>query len=420
MQVYPNCAGFAKLTAGTRPAIYQRRHLLRLVPGPQTVYDDPILRSKTNSCGKEVLPVRILGIETSCDETAAAVIQDGELILANIVFSQIDIHRPFGGVFPEVAARQHILAIDTVIDLALQEAICSLADIDAVAVTSGPGLVGSLLVGVNAAKGIALATGLPLMGVNHLEGHIYSNWTRPLGPAGESWRPPDLPALLLIVSGGHTDLVLMPEHGVYRPLGHTIDDAAGEAFDKVARLLGLSYPGGPAIQQVALQGRHDAFALPVAHLDGYNFSFSGLKTALLRQVQQLERAAGVKIDPARRLKTSHAELLTPQQVADLAASFQWTLVQTLVERTVQAAAAHDVAHVCVCGGVSANTLLRRQMAEALTLPVSFPPLYLCTDNAAMIGVAGSYAFRRGEISGLDMDVVARPPWPVRQPSTARG
>ena len=359
--------------------------------------------------------MRILGIETSCDETAAAVIQDGQRILSNVVLSQIAIHQPYGGVFPEVAARQHVLAIDTVIEQALLEADTALSDLDALAVTSGPGLVGSLLVGVNAAKGIALATGLPLVGINHLEGHIYSNWTRPLGPQGNDWQPPSLPALLLIVSGGHTNLVLMPEHGVYRPLGHTIDDAAGEAFDKIARLLGLSYPGGPAIQQAALDGHPDAFSLPVAHLAGYDFSFSGLKTAVLRQVQQLERATGASIDPGRRLKTAYAALLTPQQISDLAASFQWALVSALVERTQQAASTHDVAHVCVCGGVSANVLLRQRMRAAIKLPVSFPPLYLCTDNAAMIGVAGSYAFRRGEISGLDMDVVARPPWPHRSP-----
>ena len=332
----------------------------------------------------------ILGIETSCDETAAAVVQEGRRILANVVASQMELHARYGGVFPEVASRQHILTILPVLSQALGEAGIGWHDLTAVAVTRGPGLAGSLLVGVNVAKAIAWARGLPLIGVNHLEGHVYSNWLEvPSGANPAAYVPPQLPALLLIVSGGHTELVLMRDHGTYERLGGTLDDAAGEAFDKVARLLNLGYPGGPAIQRAAEGGDPMAFPLPRAWLPGtYDFSFSGLKTAVLRLVQQ------------------DARPLDPVKVRDLAASFQWAVADVLVEKTRQAAMATGARHVCVCGGVAANATLRREMRSRLPIPVSVPPLFLCTDNAAMVACAGHYRYLRGDRAGWDLDVVA--------------
>lgn len=347
----------------------------------------------------------ILGIETSCDETAAAVVADGRRILSNVVASQVELHRKYGGVFPEVAARQHIVTLLPVIEEALRTAGVGWDALAAVAVTRGPGLAGSLLVGVNAAKGIAWARGLPLIGVNHLEGHVYSNWLE-----AEGNRPDKtFPVLVLIVSGGHTELVVMRDHGCYERLGGTVDDAAGEAFDKVARLLGLGYPGGPAIQQAAADGDPTAFAFPRAWLpDTYDFSFSGLKTAVLRAVQQLERdetAAGRKLVPGNPLP--------PQVVADLAASFQQAVVDVLVGKTLRAAADVGATEICLCGGVAANQALREAMRREAPLPVSIPPLSLCTDNAAMIAAAGYFrAYRppdgfRGD--ALDLDVVAHLP-----------
>jgi N6-L-threonylcarbamoyladenine synthase len=332
----------------------------------------------------------ILGIETSCDETAAAVVQEGRHILANVVASQMELHARYGGVFPEVASRQHILTILPVLSQALGEAGVGWQDLTAVAVTRGPGLAGSLLVGVNVAKAIAWARGLPLIGVNHLEGHVYSNWLEvPSGANPAAYVPPQLPALLLIVSGGHTELVLMRDHGTYERLGGTLDDAAGEAFDKVARLLNLGYPGGPAIQRAAEGGDPMAFPLPRAWLPGtYDFSFSGLKTAVLRLVQQ------------------DARPLDPVKVRDLAASFQWAVADVLVEKTRQAAMATGARHVCVCGGVAANATLRREMQTRLPISVSVPPLFLCTDNAAMVACAGHYRYLRGDRAGWDLDVVA--------------
>jgi len=339
----------------------------------------------------------ILGIETSCDETAAAVLQDGRTLLSNVVASQIDLHRQYGGVFPEMASRQHVLAIIPVLQQALSDAGVTWSDLDAVAVTRGPGLAGSLLVGMNAAKGAAWAQDLPLVGVNHLEGHIYSNWVEAEGNNPDK----SFPVLVLIVSGGHTELVLMTGHGQYQRLGGTIDDAAGEAFDKVARVLGLGYPGGPIIQRTAAQGDERAFRFPKARTKNpYDFSFSGLKTAVLREVQRLE---GQKPGSSRKL--TPGENLPPQTVADIAASFQRALVDALVEKTVLAAQETGVSEICVCGGVSANAVLRQTMREQSPVPVSVPPLYLCTDNAAMIAAAGHYRFVAGERAGLDMDVI---------------
>jgi len=342
--------------------------------------------------------VQILAIETSCDETAAAVIADGRVILSNVVASQEAIHAKYGGVFPEVASRQHVLAIVPVLQEALELARTRWEDLAAVAVTYGPGLAGSLLVGVNAAKGIAVARGLPLIGVNHLEGHIYANWlltnhavpetiSAPSRPCVVSAlaSEPEFPLLCLIVSGGHTELVLMPGHLQYQPLGATLDDAAGEAFDKVARLLDLGYPGGPAIQAAALQGAPGAVDLPRAWLRGtYDFSFSGLKTAVLHLVQ---RANG-DLNPA-----------------DVAVAFQESVVEVLVEKTARAAEEFGVKEVLVAGGVAANRFLRERLAERISRPVRYPPIWLCTDNAAMIGAAGYYAWKAGRRNGLDLDVV---------------
>ncbi len=338
--------------------------------------------------------VLILGIETSCDETAAAVLMDGRRLLSNIVASQIDLHRRYGGVFPEVASRQHVLTIRPVIEQALKEAQVSWDELSAVAVTYGPGLAGSLLVGVNVAKGIALGRGLPLVGVNHLEGHIYSNWLDPVPPGQPPYQGLQLgedhfPILVLVVSGGHTELLLMRGHGRYERLGGTLDDAAGEAFDKVARLLGLAYPGGPSIQKAAEQGDPGRFPLPRALLNDpehpFDFSFSGLKTAVLRLVQ---------------------ELGGPVPVADVAASFQAAVADVLVTKTIQAAEVCAVRHVCVCGGVAANVALRAELERRMTHPYSIPPIWLCTDNAAMVACAGYYRFQVGEQAGWDLDVEA--------------
>jgi len=318
-------------------------------------------------------------------------------MLSNVVASQIELHRQYGGVFPEMASRQHVLAIIPVIQQALDDAKVDWEDLDAVAVTRGPGLAGSLLVGMNAAKGAAWARNLPLVGVNHLEGHIYSNWIEAEGNNPDK----SFPVLVLIVSGGHTELILMTGHGQYQRLGGTIDDAAGEAFDKVARVLGLGYPGGPVIQNAAQVGDERAFRFPKARTKNpYDFSFSGLKTAVLREVQRIE---GQDLSASRKL--TPGEHLPPQTVADLAASFQRALVEALVDKTVLAAQETGVSEICVCGGVSANAVLRQTMRERSPVPVSVPPIYLCTDNAAMIAAAGHYRFVAGERAGLEMDVI---------------
>ncbi len=345
----------------------------------------------------------ILGIETSCDETAAAVLVDGRRILSNVVASQIDLHRPFGGVFPEVAARQHVFTLLPVVEEAMAKAEVGWDDLAAIAVTRGPGLAGALLVGVNAAKGMAWSRGLPLVGINHLEGHVYSNWIEVEGGGPvDAGAGKTFPLLVLIVSGGHTELILMRGHGDYERLGATIDDAAGEAFDKIARLLGLGYPGGPAVQAAAAGGDPNAFTLPRSWLPGtHDFSFSGLKTAVLRTVQQLDRSQ----DETDRRLTAGAGL-APQVVADIAASFQQAVVDVLVAKTLQAALAAGAAEICVCGGVAANAALRDAMRQRSPVPVSVPPLYLCTDNAAMIAAAGFYRWQRGDHSHLDLDVIA--------------
>ncbi len=357
----------------------------------------------------------VLGIETSCDETSVALVRNGRDILSNVVASQVELHQLYGGVFPEMAARQHVLTIVPVLREAMEQAGISWEDVSAVAATYGPGLVGSLVVGLNFAKALAIAQSLPFIGINHLEGHVYSAWLRfsPDEPAPE----PTFPALVLIVSGGHTELVFMRDHGNYVLLGHTLDDAAGEAFDKVARLLGLPYPGGPHIEQAARSGNPRAFDFPRAWLPGtYHFSFSGLKTAVLREVEKYRKepeGAG-----ERRRTTFMPVVLRELPVHDLAASFQQAVVDVLVGKTVQAAKEFGVKEVILAGGVAANRPLRQQMAktlETLGITLRVAPLPLCTDNAAMIAGAAYWRLQRGERSPLDLDAV--PNLPLATPPT---
>ena len=327
----------------------------------------------------------ILSIETSCDETAAAVVKDGRRILSNVVASQVELHARYGGIFPEMASRAHIEVIVPVIEQAMQQAHLGFDDLDAVAVTHGPGLAGSLLVGVNAAKGLAVGRDLPLIAINHLEAHIYAHWLQ-VSPLEE--KELEFPLLALIVSGGHTELILMRDHGQYEYLGGTLDDAAGEAFDKVGRLLGLSYPGGPAIQKASQDGNPTAFRFPRAWLDdSYDFSFSGLKTAMLRVVQ------------------SYTDPPQGHLLANIAASFQASVVDVLTTKTARAAEEFDVTGVLLCGGVSANQSLRETTVERIGVPVHYSPLHLCTDNAAMVGACAYRHFIAGAQAGWDMDVL---------------
>ncbi len=345
--------------------------------------------------------VKILGIETSCDETAAAVVIDGKVIASNVVATQIDLHAKYGGVFPEVASRAHVEVIDAVTDQALEDAGVTLDQLDAIAVTRGPGLVGSLLTGINFAKGLALAGRKPLLGINHLEGHVYSLWLL------QPFREVVFPVLVLIVSGGHTELLLMKGHGEYERLGGTLDDAAGEAFDKVGRLLNLPFPGGPNIERMAQMGNANAYHFPRAKRDtSYDFSFSGLKTAVLREVTV--PASSEARSSRKRSADKTPKLRSDVSINDIAASFQEALVDILVEKTARAAKAHQVTEIFIAGGVSANSRLRSEMRRQTDLPVRYPPLNLCTDNAAMIASAGYFRYQAGLRDDLDMDVV--PVW----------
>jgi N6-L-threonylcarbamoyladenine synthase len=322
--------------------------------------------------------VRVLGIETSCDETGVAIVED-DVVRANLLASQVEVHERFGGVVPELASRAHVEALTPLLEEALHGAGLDFGDLDGVAVTVGPGLVGALLVGIAAAKSVALGTGAPLIGVNHLEGHILANAIE---------HGPELaPAVCLVVSGGHTMLVHMPELHRYELLGQTVDDAAGEAFDKIARFLGLGFPGGPALDRLARDGDPDAVRFPRAMADSgdYDFSLSGLKTAVLRYVRA-EREAGRDVDPA-----------------DLAASFQEAIVDVQVDKTMAAAHERGVERVLLGGGVVANARLRERIGKAgaeAGIEVRFPSLELCTDNGAMIALAGAWRLARGERTGL--------------------
>jgi N6-L-threonylcarbamoyladenine synthase len=332
---------------------------------------------------------RILAIETSCDETGVAVIEGGRRIISNQVATQIAIHAQTGGIVPEVAARQQLRWMVPTLRAALDEAGGWTA-LDAIAVTYGPGLIGSLLVGVNVARALAAATGLPLVGVNHIEGHIYANWLTD-GPAGEPLPPePPFPLVCLVVSGGHTQLVLMEDHGRYRLLGQTADDAAGEAFDKVGRLLGLPYPGGPAISAAA-EGADPALRFPRARTDGrYDFSFSGLKTAVLREVEGYRQRG------------------EPIPVDGLAAAFEEAVVDALARKTVAAATDHGAAAVALGGGVAANRALRAELRDRLSghgLPLLVPPPAWCTDNGAMIGAAAAHHLAAGDLAPATLEAI---------------
>lgn len=366
--------------------------------------------------------MRILGIESSCDETGAAIIENGRIILSNVVASQASIHERYGGVVPEVASRQQLSSILPVLETALEQGQTSWKDLDGIAVTYGPGLAGSLLVGLTAAKALTLARGLPLIGVNHLEAHIYANWLQPetkpteSGGAflGEEWGgDPAFPLLALVISGAHTELVHITGHGHYQLLGQTRDDAAGEAFDKVARLLGLGYPGGPAIERAAaLAGTQESkgrnlYRLPRAWIPGtYDFSFSGLKTAVLQFLEGAEAGAGRPAGGVSRYARSAAEQGSIS-IPRVAAAFQDAVVDVLTTKTVRAARALKVRQVLLAGGVAANIALRERLTAALAaydIQLRYPPVSLCTDNAAMIAASGYFHLRLGLSSGFDLDV----------------
>lgn len=336
--------------------------------------------------------MRILGIESSCDETAAAIVEDGHRLLSNVVNSQIDIHALYGGVVPEVAARSHIEVINPVINQALTEAHLTWKDIDAIAVTYAPGLIGSLLVGTLAARTLALTKNKPLYPIHHVEAHVYANFITDQSNGINLALPskqPAFPMLALIVSGGHSQLVLFKGHGDYELLGQTQDDAVGEAFDKVAKILGLPYPGGPSIAAKALEGDPYAYTFPKAKMqNAYDFSFSGLKTAVLRAVQ---KQVGVDTTfPSSEL----AALLNDTQKANFAASFQRIAIETLVDKAKAAYEHFSPASVVIAGGVAANQELRLQLTKRLPLPIEYAPISLCTDNAAMIGALGYYYAQR--------------------------
>ncbi len=391
----------------------------------------------------------VLGIESSCDETGAAIVKDGRYILSNVVASQIDIHNRYGGVVPEVASRQQLAAIIPVIETALEQAKCSREDIDAIGATYGPGLAGSLLVGLTVGKTLSLAYQTPFLGVNHLEAHIYANWLRtPDDTNGQSQNEgqeiqdgdPTFPLLCLVVSGAHSELVLVKSHGHYELLGHTKDDAAGEAFDKVARVLGLAYPGGPSIQKAAQQAEQElqatgkslalaknTYRLPRAWLRGtYDFSFSGLKTAVLHLVEgatadQHAPVAGESGEGKKQISKYTSMGLATQQnglnVPLLAASFQEAVVDVLAVKTRLAAQEYQVKQVLLAGGVAANVALRRRLEQELgplNIHLKYPPVEFCTDNAAMIASAAFFHVIRGERHELNLDVQPGLSLPFRQ------
>jgi N6-L-threonylcarbamoyladenine synthase len=336
----------------------------------------------------------LLGLETSCDETAAAVIRGEGVLLSSVLYSQHDVHRRYGGVVPELAARRHIETVEAVVAEAMAQAKIEWSDLDAVAVTSGPGLAGALLIGVSVGKALAYARGIPLIGVNHLEGHIASAWME----------CPDLPrpCMILVVSGGHTHLYLTPSVGVYQLIGHTLDDAAGEAFDKAAKMLGLDFPGGPALDRLAQAGNPAAISFPRPYLKNNNldFSFSGIKTALLYYLRDLDRSGN------------------PRRLADIAASYQEAIVEVLVEKAFAAVKRHKAVALAVVGGVSANSRLRALLtarAGKIGIPLAIPRGVFCTDNAAMIAAAGREAYLAGDLASWELE--ADPEWSLQTVSS---
>ncbi|WP_418791644.1 tRNA (adenosine(37)-N6)-threonylcarbamoyltransferase complex transferase subunit TsaD [Phosphitispora sp. TUW77] len=337
----------------------------------------------TERCGQVSAEVIILGIETSCDETSAAVVADGSRIMSNIISSQVPVHQRFGGVVPEIASRKHVELINSVISQSLNEAGVNFKDITAIAVTYGPGLVGALLVGVSAAKALAYTLNLPLIGLNHVESHIYANFLS---------NPPELPVVCLVVSGGHTDLIFIEAHGSYELIGRTRDDAAGEAFDKVARVMGLGYPGGPLIDKLAVGGNPTAIDFPRAYMenDSFDFSFSGLKSSVLNYLN--------------KAKMKDEEI----NMVDLAASFQGAVVDVLVDKSLAAAVKYGVKNILLAGGVASNTRLRQQLTQQATsfgISVRYPEPVFCTDNAAMVACAAYYKYLRHEFAPLTLNAV---------------
>ncbi len=336
--------------------------------------------------------LNILGIETSCDETAVGVVVDGSRVLCNVIASQIELHAPYGGVVPEVASRQHVRDLVPVVEMAVADSGVALGDMDVISVTYGPGLAGSLITGLNSAKAMAFSLGVPLVGVNHLEGHIYASWLGQQDPGND----PGFPLACLVASGGHTDLILMQDHGDYRLLGRTRDDAAGEAFDKAARILGLGFPGGPEIQRVS-QGSVGSERLPRAWMkDTLDFSFSGMKTALLHLAQEKS------IYPSGSGELDEVE--SDALVKELASAFQESVVDVMTVKLLDMAESYGARGLILAGGVAANARLRQEVAIRSPLPVIIPESILCTDNGAMIAACAYYQYRQGARSGLDLDI----------------
>ncbi len=327
--------------------------------------------------------MNVLGVETSCDETSVSIVRDGNVVLANEVLSQIDIHKVYGGVVPEIASREHIKGITYVFDQAMKKANLNFEDIDLIAVTKGPGLIGSLLIGINAAKVISLNYGIPIIGVHHISGHIYANYIE---------QGMEFPILALVVSGGHTELILMKEHYDFTKLGETQDDAVGEAYDKIARVLGLEYPGGPVVDRLAGGGEDNLdFPRPMINSNDFNFSFSGLKSHVINTHHNMkQRNEKINID-------------------DFCASFQEAVTDVLVKKTIQAKNKYKVKQVIVAGGVAANSGLRKKMKAKITdIPVYFPKMQYCTDNAAMIAAAGYFQYKKnGESDDLYINGYSR-------------